>query len=120
MLTALLCFFLFTLSISAKLAPLLNDNSADVIPNQYIVVYKENTPVNVFEKQIENLKTSGTGESIGFIYKNAIKGFSAKLSGNHLLSLRQDPNVAYVPSLDFFSFILTFFINFFFFLPSYS
>jgi hypothetical protein len=53
-------FLVFCVSLNAKLAPLHEDHyrkPADLIPGRYIVVFKQDTAADVFEKQLAKATT---------------------------------------------------------------
>ena len=63
------------------------------IPNHYIVVLEDfvDHPASVAEDQTES-----HGGELGFVYRYALKGYSAELSRNAVDALREDPRVRYV------------------------
>ncbi len=63
------------------------------LANSYIIVFKE-TVTNVDEEIDQAAKKFGF--RVGFKYKNAIKGFSAKLPDAALNGLRNNPNIALI------------------------
>lgn len=68
-------------------------NSTPSLANHYIVVLKDSVdhPGAVAEGQVEQ-----RGGDLGFVYRHAIKGYSAKLSKGAVEALRNNPKVAYV------------------------
>jgi subtilisin family serine protease len=84
---------LIFLSVSSKLAPL-HKAQKDTIEDHYIVVFKKETPNDVFEKQIGVVQAM-VGD-IGHVYKKALKGFSSKLTADQLTQIRKNPFVEYV------------------------
>jgi len=90
------CLFLVFVMASAKLAPLENHPTKEVIANQYIVVLKKETPDSVAQVQIENVKAQIGKENILHTYTTVLKGFSAVLTPAQLLQIRQNPFVSYV------------------------
>ncbi len=93
--------FLATGSLIAAIAMLAAVSSAwaapgqasDVIPNHYIVVFKDSvdSPGALAETQTEQ-----RDGDLGFVYRHALKGYSAELSKGAVEALRQDPRVKYV------------------------
>ena len=82
-------------SANTGLVPLLN-NSEDVIPDMYIVVYKD-TAISVADSE-ESIRASieANGGSINHVYSTVLNGFSAYLPEAALESVRTDPMVEYV------------------------
>ncbi len=77
-----------------QLAPLLNENAKDRIPDQYIVVFKPGTPREAVRAAQETVrKHQGR---ILHTYKATLIGFSAKMSPAAVQALRANPNVSYV------------------------
>ena len=65
------------------------------IPNSYIVVFNENVPtgrVAAFARQL----AGANGGKVGFIYENALHGFSVEMSEEQAVALSRSPQVAYV------------------------
>jgi len=85
---------LFALLASSQLAPLYSSDK-DIIDNNYIVVFKNEMSTDAFEHQIENVK-SLVGDDMGHVYKTALRGFSAKLNADQLLSIRRNQYVEFV------------------------
>lgn len=65
------------------------------IPNQYIVVFKENTARNVI-RRVTDTAVRDLGAKVLYEYSSALKGFAAKLSKKALRQLRKDDRVAYI------------------------
>jgi|GEM_PF-2476560 len=80
---------------SGSLAPLLVDKTAEVIPNQYIVVYKTDVVAANAESTIRSAIAAQGGE-VKFMYGAALNGYSAYLPDSALAAVRADPAVAYV------------------------
>lgn len=75
-------------------SPVLNDTATNVIPDQYIVVFKPGTSREVVQgaqKEVRRL-----GGTIGFMYTAALNGFSATLPPAALERLRAIREVDYV------------------------
>lgn len=66
---------------------------AKVVPNSYIVVFKQT--VTDVDGVVDGLHTRA-GITAKFRYKHAIKGFAASLTLSQVDSLRYNPNVAYI------------------------
>ena len=66
---------------------------SNIVPGHYIVVLKDSVkgPAAVAEAQVEQRD----GE-LGFVYRHALKGYSAELSKVDAKALRKDPRVKYV------------------------
>ncbi len=77
-------------------APLLNAEGVDVVPDTYIVVYKE-TAISVAENENTIRATvEANGGQVNHIYGATLNGFSAYLPSDALESVRADTMVAYV------------------------
>jgi subtilisin family serine protease len=68
-------------------------SSSQVIPDQYIVVFKSSLPDPAAEARALVAQHGGT---LRFTYTSAIKGFAAHLPAQALDALRRNPNVDYV------------------------
>jgi subtilisin family serine protease len=76
------------------LPPVLNEGVRDVIPGQYIVVFKQGTSRNnilAAQRTVQRL-----GGKVGFTYTSALLGFSATLPPGALQTLRAAPGVAWI------------------------
>ncbi|MBI4066911.1 S8 family serine peptidase [Candidatus Gottesmanbacteria bacterium] len=69
------------------------DKKPNVLPDQYIVVLKDS--VDDSENAAEDLQKKHN-LSIDFIYKKALKGFSAKMNTEKLEKVKADPRVLFV------------------------
>jgi len=87
---------LLTFLVSSKLAPLYRGETESIIDGQYIVVFKKDTPDSVFENQLNSAKAMVGEETIGHIFRAALKGFSSKLSESQLLQFRRNPFVEFI------------------------
>lgn len=107
----ILFFVAFICLSSAKLAPLRYAQGKNVqhIEDHYIVVFKNETPSSVFEKQLLLTKSAIGEENFGHVYKTALTGFSSKLTGDQLLEIRKNPFVQYAFLFIFFLFFLFYF-----------
>ncbi len=76
-------------------APLLTSEGAEIIPDQYIVVYKSNTLFANVKDAIRAAVTAQGGE-VKFMYGAALNGYSAYLPAQALAAVRADPAVDYV------------------------
>jgi subtilisin len=64
----------------------------DVIPNQYIVVLKDDVPI----LQVSSLAARLQGVAVQHVYGAALKGFSATIPPERLDAVRRDPQVAFI------------------------
>ncbi|MEN9561872.1 MAG: hypothetical protein RIR73_116 [Chloroflexota bacterium] len=83
-----------TLASTSK-APMLQPASDEVIPDQYIVIYKRNIVTTQADISIR-AAVEANGGQVQYMYTSAIKGFSAHLPEAALNAVLSDPNVAYV------------------------
>jgi subtilisin family serine protease len=80
-------------SSNADLAPALATQSADVLADRYIVVFRPGTA------NADRLTTDmARGGTVHFRYRTALQGFAATLPGAALEGIRRNPNVAFVES----------------------
>ncbi len=63
------------------------------IPDRYIVVLKDSVSD---PGQVANQHVQQNGAQVGFVYRNAIKGYSAVIPQRRLGAIENDPRVAYV------------------------
>ena len=77
-----------------RLAPLINENSPNRIPDQYIVIFKPGTKHDVVLAAQNRVK--GLRSTIRTTYTSGLIGFSAELSENVLQDLRTNPSVDYI------------------------
>ncbi|MBE2199599.1 MAG: S8 family peptidase [Anaerolinea sp.] len=75
--------------------PLLNADSPDAIPGQYIVIFKDTASRQV-ANNIINEVAAAEGSELQFVYTAAINGFAAKLSDKALDELLSSPEIAYI------------------------
>jgi subtilisin family serine protease len=68
-------------------------SSSQVIPDEYIVVFKSSLPDPAAQARALVAQHGGT---LRFTYTSALKGFSAKLPAVALEALRRNPNVDYI------------------------
>jgi subtilisin family serine protease len=79
------------LSLSAAYVPLIR-GSAEVVPNRYIVVFK-----NILDEEVTAELESATQKyAVSHQYTSTIKGFAAELTAEHLREVRQNSRVSYV------------------------
>jgi subtilisin family serine protease len=83
-----------TLASTSK-APMLQPASDEVIPDQYIVIYKRGIVTTQADISIR-AAVEANGGQVQYMYTSAIKGFSAHLPEAALNAVLSDPNVAYV------------------------
>ena len=79
------------------LAPLLHADAPNVIPGQYLVIFKDGTS----SQSIEAAKAlaRSLGATVGFTYTAAVKGFSAELPPAALAAMRAVPGVVHVEAV---------------------
>ncbi len=70
-----------------------NKSNAEIIPDQYIVVFKDD--IDDSEGVTQDLERKH-GVLRGHFYKKALKGFSARLSSEKLQKVKADPRVLFV------------------------
>jgi len=73
----------------------LKSQGANAIPDQYIVVLRDNTPGRDVDSVAAEM-AQGHGGTIGHVYRHALKGFSIRLPEAAALALSHDPRVEYV------------------------
>jgi subtilisin family serine protease len=89
------------------LAPVLEKSKRDVIPGQYVVVFKQEGTFNSVENRDSRKRALAardaaravverSGGKLGFTYSTALVGFSARLTDTGLRLLRAAPGVAYI------------------------
>jgi subtilisin family serine protease len=78
----------------ARLAPVVGQQRADALEDQYIVVFKPGT--SNAQVRAAQRKATRNGGTIGFTYTKALVGFSARLPQPALDAMRADPNVDYI------------------------
>jgi tripartite motif-containing protein 71 len=94
---AALAMALFAASASAMVLPERGEDAAsadsNIVPGHYIVVFDDSVkgPAAVAEAQTEQ-----RGGELGFVYRHALKGYSAELSKADVKALRRDSRVKYV------------------------
>ena len=88
--------------------PEITDN--DIVKGQYIVVYHDGVQtksegVMTYEEGIEHMRTASIEllreyqvpeKNLGYVYSFALEGFSAELSDEAFIALRNDPRVKYI------------------------
>ncbi|GGM13825.1 S8 family peptidase [Deinococcus aerophilus] len=85
-------------------APLLGTSNPEAIPGQYIVVLSQgmsSMTAQALDSQsagglIRGLGLDPQGVSVGNIYSQAVRGFSARMSAQNLSKLRANPDVKYI------------------------
>jgi subtilisin family serine protease len=78
----------------SRLAPLINEDVPNRIPDQYIVIFKPGTSIDV--ALAAQKKVIGLRGTIRTRYTSGLIGFSAELSENALQALRANPSVDYI------------------------
>lgn len=71
------------------------NRSANPIPNQYIVVFNDDTPGLSVPSVVTSLTTTHGG-SVRQVFRSAIKGFSVELTEAAAIALSKDPRVKFV------------------------
>lgn len=79
----------------SPLAPLVIPENVQVIPNQYIVVYKANANSVSIQGAVDADVVANGGE-VKFMYGTALKGYGATLPAQALAAVRANPAVDYV------------------------
>ena len=78
-----------------ELAPLKMQKGREVVPDQYIVVYKKNVSASSNKKSIQ-ADIAAKGGKVKFIYDAVLNGYSAYLPPEALKKVRANPAVEYV------------------------
>lgn len=73
-------------------APLIVPRHAQVIPDRYIVKFKESSESSAIDKAV-----SGVSASAEHVYRDSFKGFASSLDKKALDALRDHPDVSSVP-----------------------
>lgn len=76
-------------------APLLINPEAEAIPDQYIVVYRDDVDLSAQRTDLD-ATLRGLGGQLLFTYETALQGYAAILPPAALEAVRADPNVAYI------------------------
>lgn len=95
-LSLLVCVLAGTYAVNAQqqLAPVINLDTRNRIPDQYIVVFKPATSRDAIRDAENTVKR--LGGAVLFSYTKALLGFSAKLPAEALQALRANRRVAYI------------------------
>lgn len=83
-------------SSGSTLAPLLHQNLANTVPNEYIVIFKPGTPptiIRAVQSRAERL-----GGKVGYIYTLVRNGFNANLPEAAVQALRAEPSIESISS----------------------
>lgn len=80
---------------SSPNAPLLSPQRIKIIPDNYIVVYKQGVSATNDASEIQSTVTA-QGGNVKFVYNTALNGYSAYLPAQALAAVRADPAVDYV------------------------
>ncbi|MES2766015.1 MAG: S8 family serine peptidase [Bacteroidota bacterium] len=67
----------------------------ELIPGQYIVVLKDNISQNAVES-VANQMAATHSAAVDRVFKNAVKGFAARMSPQQADALAHDPNVKFI------------------------
>ncbi len=78
---------------ASSAAPLVQGSAAQVIPNRYIVVFKDGVSENTIDATLTQVK-HGQGAVEHYRYRSTVKGFAATLPAAALAALRNNPNVS--------------------------
>lgn len=89
--TAMMLALPLSLSLAAQAQGLPTVRTSSVIPDRYVVVFKDSVGN---PEQAADAAMQGNGGQIHFKYKNAIKGFAATIPAKALNGVRNNPNVA--------------------------
>jgi subtilisin family serine protease len=76
-------------------APIIGLNAQGVIPNQYIVVLRNDAPSGL-EATTANEAARTLGGQVSRVYSRALRGFAATLSDKAVRALARNPNVLYI------------------------
>ena len=82
-------------AVDTTVAPLVTVDPAAVIPDQYIVVFKDSIGASSLNAAMSRVSLKNTRSRIEYKY-DIIPGFSARLADEDLDALRRNPDVAYV------------------------
>ena len=77
-------------------APLIGTDATDVIPDMYIVVYKDGAQTAAANESAISKAVAADGGRVDYIYDAVLNGFSAHLPAKALANIRRNPMVAYV------------------------
>ncbi|GGL00362.1 S8 family peptidase [Deinococcus radiotolerans] len=79
-------------------APILGTSNPEAIPGQYVVVFKDDvqTDFTAQSNMIGALGLDPQGVQIQHVYGQVLNGFAAKLSGQNVTKLQNDPRVKYI------------------------
>jgi len=88
-----------SLSVAAAVAPLLNANVVDRIPDQYLVVFHQNSTVEIRDKHVAELtaRIANTNNKIISVFNiGTLIGYAAVLQKDVLATELAHPNVLYI------------------------
>lgn len=81
-------------------APLIESNSSDVIPGEYVVVLHKTVDTKMHAQKVGGLVSAfgleANGVKVQHVYGTVLEGFAAKLSPANLRKLRADSRVKYI------------------------
>ncbi|MDQ3637366.1 MAG: protease inhibitor I9 family protein, partial [Actinomycetota bacterium] len=76
-------------------APAVSESTdGDVAPDRYIVVLRDDAAQT--SERVASEQAGRLGLEVSQTYRNAIKGYAARIPADRLEEVRADPNVAYV------------------------
>jgi len=88
-----------SLSVAAAIAPLLNANVVDRVPDQYLVVFHQNSTVEIRDKHVAELtaRIANTNNKIISVFNiGTLIGYAAVLQKDVLATELAHPNVLYI------------------------
>jgi len=88
----MIAFLLGLIALSSAYVPLLK-GSGEVVPDNYIIVFKDGIVEEDYSTQIN---TAIINYEVSHKYAHALKGYAAKLTAEQLKEVRSNPHVSYV------------------------
>ena len=79
----------------AELAPLKVPNGGQIVPGEYIVVFKSKFKANKFKNETRS-QVAALGGKVHFVFDTVLNGFSMNLPPQALQAIQSNPMVAYV------------------------
>jgi len=74
-------------------APLYKQHLAEVIPDEYIVIFKDSIGEDLLSSELELAMSQ---YKVMHLYRDSVKGFSARLTKDNLKDIRRNPRVSFV------------------------